>query len=93
MLKRILRVFTFVNLSKKQFNYKILFFGNDDVSLECLKSLYNEKLKNPDLIEKISVLTTPMENRRSAQKSFHTFVDEQKISKKIIYVSKVSYLC
>ena len=81
MLKKFNRSFTLINIRNKLSSYRILFFGNDDVSIECLKSLHNEKLKNPALIENISVLTTPLENRKSAQKDFHTFIDEKMISK------------
>ncbi len=81
IINQISKHFRLGRLILKKHNYRILFFGNDDVSLECLKSLHNEKNTNPKLIEKLDVLTTPLENRRSPQKVFHDFLIEKDISK------------
>lgn len=54
--------------------FRILFFGNDEVSLPSLEKLYEYSLKNDSLIDKITTVTTPSENKKSTQAIFHKFL-------------------
>lgn len=65
---------------QKRFSFRILFFGNDDVSLECFKVLHNKSKTSPELIEKLDVLTTPLESSSSAQANFHNCLKSLEIS-------------
>jgi methionyl-tRNA formyltransferase len=65
--------------SKKKF--KILFFGNDDISLPTLMKIYEEMYKDESVIDSLGVVTTPLENKKSFQAGFHKFLNDKKIIK------------
>jgi methionyl-tRNA formyltransferase len=66
-------------ISKKKF--KILFFGNDDISLPTLMKIYEEMYKDESIVESLGVVTTPLENKKSFQAGFHKFLNDKKINK------------
>jgi methionyl-tRNA formyltransferase len=61
--------------------YSVLFFGNDEISLPTLVKLYEESFNDSSMIKKLGVVTTPCENKKSAQFMFHKFIDNKKIQK------------
>jgi len=70
--------------SNKKFN--LLFFGNDEISLPSLEKLYDNSTKTDTLINKLTVVTTPNENKKSTQGIFHKFLQMKNVEK--IYLDK-----
>jgi methionyl-tRNA formyltransferase len=61
--------------------FKVLFFGNDEISLHSLFKLYEESFKDDAVVKKLAVVTTPLENKKSFQAIFHKFLNDKKIEK------------
>lgn len=70
--------------SNKKFN--LLFFGNDEISLASLEKLHDNSTKSDTLINKLTVITTPNENKKSTQGIFHKFLQMKNIEK--VYLDK-----
>ena len=65
--------------SKRKF--KVLFFGNDEISLPTLLKIYEESYKDSSCILDIGVVTTPLENKKSLQAMFHKFLNDKNITR------------
>jgi methionyl-tRNA formyltransferase len=68
-------------LPKEKNKYSILFFGNDEISLNTFLKLYEEKYKEDSIIKDINVITTPLEQKKSTQGLFHKFLIDKNIKK------------
>jgi len=66
--------------------FKLLFFGNDEISLPSLEKLYENSIKSESLIDKLTVITTPNDNKKSTQGIFHKYLQMRNINK--IYLDK-----
>jgi methionyl-tRNA formyltransferase len=60
------------NLNKRKF--KVLFFGNDEISLPSLVKLNEDIHKENSAVEKIGIITTPLLNKKSTQAVFHNYL-------------------
>ena len=55
--------FTFCTNNENK-KFKVLFFGNDEISLPTLVKLREDSYKSNSIIEKIGIITTPMLNKK-----------------------------
>jgi len=67
------------NTSDKKFN--MLFFGNDEISLPSLEKLYENSIKSDTLINKLTIVTTPNDNKKSTQGIFHQYLQMKNLEK------------
>lgn len=65
--------------TNKKFN--LLFFGNDEISLPSLEKLYENSTKSDTLINKLTVITTPNDNKKSTQGIFHKYLQTKNLEK------------
>jgi methionyl-tRNA formyltransferase len=70
-LKKLQKSFCEVRKNKR---FKVLFFGNDEISLPTLAKLREETYKTTSFIENIGIITTPLHNKKSTQAVFHNYL-------------------
>lgn len=71
------------NNIKQKFN--LLFFGNDEISLPSLDKIYSIK-KNNALIDRLTIVTTPNDNKKSTQGVFHKYLNSRNFD--MIYLDR-----
>jgi len=80
------RNFCELNQKEKKPKFNVLFFGNDEISLPSLDKLIQISKNINSPIEKLTVVTTPNDNKKSTQGIFHKFLNSKEITK--IYLDK-----
>lgn len=70
-----------VTTATQKHRFKVLFFGNDEVSKPTIEKLHLESLKENSIIQKCAVITTPLEKKKSTQGVFHKYINDKDIQK------------
>lgn len=93
---KIFRNFAIRNIRKKCFcekieekikpKFNILFFGNDEISLPSLERLSSIYRNSESPIKKLTVVTTPNDNKKSTQGIFHKFLTSKNLD--LVYLDK-----